>query len=195
MLITYQIPEQNFELIRDAIGSLLALELASQDITNDVTVWRDRFITFDASELPAINVSYDNTPYDNQNPKTRRGINKYFIDVKVNAKHTKDEKGDVTASLKCERIAGVVAYILSSTEYYMLGFQPGTVQSRWVESLQMGRIADEDVLHTIVCRVTLNVIANEMVTDGSAGELLEEITTRVTLNETDEGYKFELIKT
>ena len=192
-LITIQIPAQNFEVIRNSIGTLLAEELASQTAANDVTVWENRFIAFDNSELPAINVSYDNTPYDNHNAQSRRGVNKYYIDVIVSAKHSSTQKADYRSSLLCQKIAGIVAYILSSAEYHTLGLTTGLIQSRWVESLQMGKLAEQDSLHTIVCRVTFNVIAREDV-GNLTGTPLEIISSQVKLNETEKGYKFELIK-
>lgn len=192
--ITDQIPEQNFEIIRDQIGAILTLELAAQDVTQDIKVWTERFISFNQSELPAINVSFDNVPYDNHNPKTRTGENEYFIDIYTKAKHegnSKDEKGDVIASRLAQRIAGIVAYILSSAEYYYLDFEPGLIQSRWISEIKVGKLQEQDAVHTIVSRVTFKVKANENVGDltGVAGLIA---TSQVKLDQTEKGYLFKI---
>lgn len=190
--ITNQIPVQNFELIRDKIAEILALELPIQTAASSIKkVWIERFIPFNLEELPAINVTYDNTPYDRHDPKSRHGENQYYIDITTNAKHTATEKGDVLASKNAQRIAGIVSYILSSGEYRTLDFAPGIIQSRWVSDLRMGRLSEGDSLHTIIARITFKVRSSETVGDltGIAGEVF---TSKIQLDETDKGYFIEI---
>ena len=185
--ILTQIPEQNFELIRDKIKDILTDELDGQTYTQDVSVFSERFIPFDKTELPAINVSFDSVPYDRHDQKSRHGENQYYIDIVVNKVHTETEQGDVQASLKLQRITGIIAYILSSPEYRFLDFDPGTVQSRWVEGINIGRLQDQDALHTIVSRITFKVRASESVGSltGVAGEVY---SSQVKLDNTDKGH-------
>jgi len=193
--ITSQIPAQRFETIRDQIGVILTLELAAQTEAASFNVWSERFIPFDTSELDAINVLFDNASYENHNPKDRDGEDQYFIDILVNAKHTgntKAKKGDTIARKKVSRVAGIVAYILSSAEYYTLGFVPGIIGSRWVSDIVVGVISDQDATHTAAARVTFKVKAREIVGD-LTGVLLTEINSQVKLNETDKGFLYELI--
>jgi hypothetical protein len=195
--IPIQIPQRNFEIIRDGIGALLAFELADQAVTANVGVWRERMIAFDQKELPAVNVGFDNNNFDNQNAISKIGTMQFFIDVMANEKHVgheKEEQGDLLANITCQRIAGIIDYILSSTEYYTLGFAPGLIRSRWVSSINMGKLSEQDTKHSTVCRLTFNVIANEEVNPVAATPL-SILGTQVKLNETDEGYKFEIIKT
>lgn len=161
--INGQIPEQNFELIREKLKEILIEELASQTYTTDVTVYSERFIPFDKTELPAVNISFDNVPYDSHNQKSRHGENQYFIDIHVSKIHTATGQGDVEAAKKVQRISGIIAYILSSPEYRFLDFETGIIQSRWIESMAIGRLQDQDALHTIVSRITLKVRASEIV--------------------------------
>jgi len=183
-----QIPVQNFELIRDKIAVILALEIPVQTAASSIkAVWLERFIPFDLEELPAINISYDNTPYDRHDPKSRHGENQYYIDVIVNAKHSVTEKADIKASKLVQRIAGIVCYILSSAEYYTLDFNPGLIQSKWVSDLKIGKLSEGDALHTIVARIIFKVRANEIVGD-LTGVLGEIFTTQIKLDETDKGY-------
>ncbi len=190
--ITGQIPEQNFELIRDKIGVILVTELAAQTETQGFKVWSERVVPFNNSELPAINISFDNVPYDNHNPKSRTGENEYYIDVITKAKHqgnTEDQRGDIIASKKAQRVAGIIAYILSSGEYYTLDFPPGTIQSRWISEIKVGRIEDSDAIHTVLARVTFKVKANEYVDDltGVAGKVF---TAETRLEQTDKGFLY-----
>lgn len=190
--INYQIPKQRFELIRENIGQILTDELCGQDYVKqfeNFKVWNERFIQFDLTEMPAINVAYHNTPYQDYTPKEQQGINEYHIDIHMNAIHTRDVKGDTDAALKCQRLAGIVRYILMSQEQFHLGFDPGVVQSRWVETLEMGKITDNDAKQTIVARLTFRVKANEVVANIAPTEM-EAIHTQVKLGETEKGHYF-----
>lgn len=191
--ITYSIPNQNYELIRDKIGEILTIELPVQGINFDV--WQERTVPFDLTELNAINVLFDNSSYDNQDVQSRRGDNQYFIDILINAKHvgnTKEEKGDVIARKEAANIAGKVAYILLSQEYTYLNLPVGKVQNRFVQDINIGTLSDQDSTHTIVARVTYKVKANEYV-NNQQGIKATEIYSSVKLNETDKGFKYKLI--
>jgi len=190
--ITGQIPEQNFEKIRDRIGLILSTELAAQTVASDIKkVWIERSIPFDKTELPAINVVWDNASYDSHNPKDRRGENQYFIDIQYEFTHTSTEKGDIAGSKKAQRIAGIIAYILSSGEYYTLDYDPGLIQSRWIADLKIGRISEGDALHNVVARVSFKVVANEEVGNlsGVAGKIF---TSQFKINESEKGFYLEI---
>lgn len=192
-----QIPQQNFEIIRDQIGAILTLELADQTDAgaDEFEVWSERVVNWNNEEKKVINVTFDNAPYDNHNPKSRTGENQYFIDVIALAQHegdAKTEKGDVLASLLVQRIAGVIAYILSSPEYYYLDFQPGLIQSRWVSEIKTGKLQEQDATHRQVCRVTFKVKANELVGDLTGVQTLIS-SSQVKLDDTDKGHKYEIV--
>lgn len=195
--ITIQIQPRNFEIIRDRIGEILVLELADQVYTQNTSVWRERTIGYDKTELPSVNIGFDNSSYDNDNPIAKRGANQFYIDVHCNSKDQAVEisgtkRGDTIAAITCNRISGIIDYILSAPEYYNLGFDPGVIASNWVSSIKTGRLSEKDSLHTIVNRITFNVISNECVGELS-GVPFSSITTKVTINETDKGHRFELI--
>ena len=189
--ITIQIQPQNFELIRDRIGEILTLELADQAYSNNVSVWKERIIPFNHNELPAVNVAYDNTPYETKTPITQTGINEYYIDIHVNAKHSASEQGDVLASLKAQRLAGIIAYILRAPEYITLDFNPGVIHRTEVSDIKIGKLANQDSIHTVVARLIFKATANEDVKDieGVDGEIY---STQIKINETEKGHKFEL---
>jgi hypothetical protein len=186
-----QIPQQNFELIRDQIASILALELSAQTVATNLKTWIERIIPFGLEELPAINIYYQSTPYDNHTPVSRRGINKYIIDIHVNAKHTDADEADKLAAINVQRFAGIVMYILSCGEWYDLGFGPGTIASRWVESCTIGRVEQKDALHTVVAQIAFNVLSTESVGD-LTGLVLSVVSTQVKIDETEKGFLVEL---
>jgi hypothetical protein len=189
--ITGAIPVQNFESIRDTIASILVLELAAQTLTTSLKVWKERIIPFDVSELPAVNVYFDTAPYDNHNAKNRRAVNHYIIDVHVNAKHTTGSDGDTLASVNAQRYAGIIMYILSSAEYYTLGYQPGIIANRRVESVTIGRIQQNDAMHTVIAQIQFSVTANETVGD-LTGMALTYAQTCIKIDTTEKGILIEL---
>ncbi len=189
--ITYEIDQLNFEKIRENIGQILADELSYQDYTYNlgVTVWNERFIQFDGNEMPAINVAFNKADYEDYTQTARQAVNEYYIDVHANAPHTDTEQGDTRASLMCKRIAGIVSYILMSQEHRLLGFEPGIIQTKWIESMEMGKLSDNDTIHTVVCRIYFKVRANEIVQE-IPPVTGEKYTTQIKLGETDKGYYF-----
>jgi hypothetical protein len=187
-LITIQIPEQNFELIRTRIGEILTLELAAQTYAAGITVWKERFVPFNANELPAINVRYNSSSYDNEHLTYSRGDNEYHIDIHSKENGTDALNGDFRSSIKVERLAGIIRYILSSSEYSCLGFQ-SLIENRRVDSIDIGNIPTQDAMNTIVARVTFKVRAGESCNDLTPVNA-EGYTTQVKLDDTDKGYRF-----
>lgn len=196
--INYDIQRQNFEVIRENIGQILADEFPEQktnlenefsDDQVELTVWNERFIQFDPTEMPAVNVSYYRTTYEDYSPVDRQGINDYHIDIHAAAVHERAKYGDTQAAQICQRLAGIVSYLLMSQEYRFLGFEPGFIQSRWIESIDMGKITESDAAHTIVSRLLFRVKANETVREVPPTDL-EAIHTTVKLDETDKGHYF-----
>ena len=190
--IPIQIGHRNFELIRNNIGAILAFELADQTETVDVNVYAERNIPYDLKELPAVNVSFDNNSNVAQTTDFKRNENTYFVDVIVSGKHTNTEQGDELANLKCQRICGIIDYILSSPEYYNLDFDLGLIETSWVSDINIGRLQNQDSKHSVVGRLTFKVRAREDVQqiEGTPGEI---IGVTVKINETEKGHKFELI--
>jgi len=189
MEITHQISARNFELIRDRIGEILTTELAGQTYTTGITVWSERKIPFTQSELPAINVSYDNSGFDNKNVSYKRGENRYFIDIHVAEPSTDAAKGDVLGSKKVQRIAGIIDYILEFPIYSTLAFNPGFIATLMVETINLSDMLKEDANHNLVCRLQFKVVAGENTAQIQPTNA-EGYTTQVKLSETDYGHKY-----
>jgi len=140
------IPERKFETVRDKIVSILTDELTNQYslTTNSLYqagIFKERFVPFDKTELPAILVYFNNSEFDSKIPNNCKSDTTYAIEVHTRSSYTDSERGDTKASVDCDKLLGAIHYILSSPYYYNLDL-PGVVQTTMVESLQIGRNSD-----------------------------------------------------
>lgn len=191
-LINGIIPQQSFELVRDRIGQILALEIANQfTLTSnsdfDLDVWVERFVPFDKEELPTINVSLATGGFTGHTQKSTDGTYTYFIDVFTKAISTDDEKGDQMASVKLQRLLGMCRAILENPRYKTLGFDPPSIFNRHCESISIAEPGKQDATSSVMGRLAFSVKVLETV------ELIDPVLigrsdTRVKLYETDKGY-------
>ncbi len=93
--ITTIIPTQKFEILGSKVATIILTEFANQLIlvpTNPIfainKIWLERFIPFDKTELPAINVFFTNSNYTDNDTHNSLGDSKINIEVITNAKHT-----------------------------------------------------------------------------------------------------------
>lgn len=196
-LITSIIPVQNYELIRDRIGLILATELANQQILIEAdsgefvapTVWIDRYVPFDKTEMPAVNVAFGNGEYSNQNQISAEGVYTYFIDCYTNADTEDDTDGYTLSMAKLDRIMGMIRYILSSPFYATLNFPRGFILNRTIQSMGVFTKQDvQDALSDSVGRILFTVRAVET-QNGQTGVALEETGTTFKLGSTNKGFK------
>jgi len=197
--ITQIIPTQRFELIRDRIAQILALELANQAVLQSNTlfngkVWVERFIRFDKTELPAINVYFSDASYDHNTAITARGTNTYNIDLHCSAKHENGSDGDKLSMFKLQKLAGVIRAILEDPAYIRLDFANGVIQHTSVSSLRVSEPSQEDSFLITSGRLVFTVLSNENTRDLQPIDA-SEYTTSVTIGETDKGFYFETINT
>lgn len=193
------IQPQRFELIRDQIAAIIADEMQNQaTLASDATlapdVWIERFIPFDKSELPAIDIFFQNANYNENTPVTAKGENNYQIEVITAAKSTIDDDGDTLASRYCERLIGIIRTILSHPEYYKLDFAENFIYNTRISSIRMSEPRrEQDGTHTTTGLLTFTVIAEEYnkETSPSTGDRIT--TNKALLNETEKGFKIELI--
>ncbi len=201
MPIDLDIPEQNFELIRDAVASILTVELANQFARTanplfEAGVWLERFIPFDKEELPAIKVFYVSSSYKNNTFGNSKGECKIHIEVTTNAKDSASESGDKTASKNCQFLMGKIRYILSNPLYLRLGFSvPGFIEGREITDMNVSLPNNsQDGLHTIVGNLILNVRYEE-----NNGDLTSTpgliYSSQIKIDESDKGYKLEIDNT
>ena len=193
--INVPIPQQNFELVRDKIAQILALEFGNQytltgnELMN-LNVWVERFIAFDKVELPAINVVFDQTNYNHNDANTSAGDNRYNIFVINRASHTASQRGDTRATQELNRIMGIARYIIMHPAYHTLDFAPGFIFGRNVDMMRAIEPTDQgDGTQTIAAQMSATVRMNEH--NGAIAPVSGEIvSTSVKLAETDKGYYY-----
>lgn len=188
------IPTQAFELIRNRIAEILVDELPSQatlqgDSQLNATVYVERFVPFDLTELPAINVSINRGAYSEHTQRSTDGEYTFNIDVHTSAKSTSTVRGDVLAQFRLQKMLGVCRGILEDSRYKTLGFAPPFIESRKVTAMEFAQPTEGDGTSSVVGRLTFIVRApdrNGVVTP----ELIAGYDTQVKLALTNKGYIF-----
>jgi hypothetical protein len=189
------IPTQNFELIRDRIAYIAALELQGQvDMASPAgvapEVYIERNIRVDKEEVPLVNVLYGRSDYSNMNVRSVSGDNLFFIDVYTSSASTADDQGDKLASIILGKIMGQLRAIFQNPVYMRLGFAAPSIERVYVNAMY---VADKDSVKDALCqtvgRIELMVKAPENVELKTATAFGGDDTT-VKLSETDKGYKW-----
>ena len=188
------IPTQAFELIRNRIAEILVDELPSQatlagDSQLNARVFVERFVQFDLTELPAVNVSINRTAYSEQTQRNTDGEHTFSVDVHTSAKSTSTVRGDSLAIFRLQKLLGVVRGILEDSRYKTLGFAPPFIESRKVTAIEYAQPTEGDGTSTVVGRITFVVRAPDR-SGVVTPELIAGYDTQVKLALTNKGYIF-----
>lgn len=138
-----------------------------------------------------VNVSFNGSPYENNNPLRSEGLNTFYIDVYTKAKADDEDDADRLANIKLQKIIGKIAFILRHSYYKTLGFTPGFIGGTKVASIQ---VADNrnDQLNLNGCvmgRIVFEVRATEEVEPVEPRDMLGFYTT-VKLFNTNKGFVY-----
>lgn len=196
-VINTQIPTQSFELVRNRIAEILLDELSNQydlsyDDGIDVTeVSVERFVPFDITELPAVNVMLSRGMLTSHSAIHSDGTYTFYIDIHHSGKTTDENRGDTLAMVKVQRLAGMCRAILEDTRYKTLGFTPPFIMNRHVEDINFDVGNDQDMHNAVMARITFMVRVNENV-PVITPTLLAGYETSVKLSTTDKGYIFSI---
>ena len=194
-LIENIVPPSSFELVRDRIGEILAIEFKRQFMLSglyyiNLAVWVERFVAFDKSEMPAINVVLADGKYDNQDVRQADGTYNFYIECYANAASMPgDKRGDVEAMRRLHRILAIARAIIQSPKYLNLGFKVPKIMRRQIEALVVSQPESTDGLATCMGRLTLNVRVPECAELMTACNI-DGWETSVKLEETDKGYRY-----
>jgi len=199
-LIPGLIPKQNFEVIRDALGALLMLEMSAQyaldnSYPNIQAVDVERFIPYSGdTELPRINVNVDKIEWNQQSSRIAYGDVTYNIDIYATGNSSEVAEGDKEAMYLTSKIAGLVRAIITNPVYANLGVTPGAISSRCIDKLMiLSKAQVADALSNVLGRVQLMVRCAEGVELSLATNLVTEMTTKVKLNNSTYGYYYDII--
>lgn len=195
-ILTQKIPAQNFELIRDRIATILADEISAQSLIApltpelNATVFLERFVPFDKTDMPCVNVVFASGQYENQNTLTADAIYTYNIDVYAKAKSTLTDGGDKLATIKLHSIIGIIRAILENPAYRTLAFAAPSLQRVTVNDIAIEQPQNtQDGSSVIMGRLTFNVSVCESVQLKTANNIAGWETS-VKMNETETGYQF-----
>ena len=197
--LEYIIDKQNFELIRDRIGEILTYELRNQanltgkQFLKNVKVWIERVTPFDNTELPAVNIYFNDTLYNSSTVVNQQGQNTYHIDVLTQSKNSGSQQNDSDKQsyTLAANLLGITRSILQAPQYVRLNFDGGVILHREVSEIRMGKSSNQETQSVGGGRLVLKVNANELTKEIMAIEACK-YTTVVTLEETEKGFYYEL---
>ncbi len=194
-LIDGLIPAQGFEVIRDRICQILAVELEQQFLLSgdydleDIgdKIYMERMVPFDHTECPAINVRIERGDYNNQHQGAADGIYRYFIEHNVVALTEDGLRGDTSAKVKAHKIMGKVRAIFENPVYKTLAFPAPFIAHRHIESFVFSEPTRNDAENSTMAQMVLVVrcLENTALLDST---LILGYDTTVKLYDTDKGY-------
>jgi hypothetical protein len=198
-IITGSIPAQNYELIRDQIASVLALELANQWVLDNAVpkikkVYRDAFVPNDLdTEANLINVAVGKIEFDNSTVQKTVATVTYLIDCYAIADTTvATGAADEFSARTTNRIAGMARAILEYPDYDTLGLPAGIIGETCVRSYKLidkGTVTD--ALSGTVGRLEFEVNCLETSVDTDTARAINELTCTIYLNDTTDGYFYD----
>lgn len=199
MAFNYIIGTQNFERIRDIIGVIIAAEFAGQyTLTSNPLfqsdIWVERFVPFDVSELPAINITIDSIQEKQSNPGRTVYTANFQIQIFTLAEETDSQRGDIQSVLNNHKLTGAIRYILKNTTYVRLKLDssPLTIQNFQMPEIVFVKPDLQDGNNIMVSQITLAVQYDE--DNGSITPVnLQQVISQFKLDETEKGYKISLI--
>ncbi len=178
----------NFEVVRDQIAAILALEIAHQGelgldpvpkvFTERSNPW-GALVEDPPDEGPIVNVWFDTLSFDGAagNVVSRQKADATFnIDVYGFGTSTQDgaghAPGDEVAALACQATLRLVRQILMSAHYTYLGLR-GIVWKRWPQTLTMFKPPTDDrsAVNIVAGRLALVVSFNEFAPQVDGPEL------------------------
>jgi hypothetical protein len=194
----------SFELIRDKLSSLLALEFANQvrlaaaaGVDPDkyrLRVYQERtapwqeFFEEGADTSPLVNVWWDSSTFDkstgnvvmSQKNSVTYNIDCYGYGIAADNPAGGHIVGDQAAAEAVQRAARMVRQVIMAAENTYLGMR-GTVWGRWIDSVQSLQVRAEapNVQAVVAARVRVTVEATE-VSPQTATETLELMALSVT---------------
>lgn len=197
------IPPQNFEVLRNQIGAVIALEMAAQyarDNTypNIAAVDVERFISYDANtELPRINVSVQSVTFSGKSNQKQDGIAIYNIDIYTTSNSTAGSEGDKASMILMSKIAGMVRAILNfpgltPSGYTNLGLPNGSIGKTSVDSFTiLDKAAVKDALSNVVGRLQFSAYYIEPNVLDSPQYYVNELTATIHMKDSAYGFFYD----
>lgn len=194
-LINAVLGTASFELIRERIAEILYTELLSQyDYTGDEElsiprIYIERYVDFNASELPVINVQVAKVDLDNHSQMGADGNGQYWIDIHTKKETRGIEDGVYLANKWLQKLLGVCRQIIEHSNYKTLAFAPPFIMNKRIVSIQFLTHKTEDTKSIATGRLVMTVRAPE--SNGVfVPQNIAEWETVIKLHESEQGYKW-----
>jgi hypothetical protein len=205
-----EIVENNrYELIRDAIGRVLKLELDNQNTLIDAwneehegdegfvakknicsTVFLERYENIDDYECPLINVVYAESNHVKEATSFSTIYdNRYAIEVYTSSPTNSSDLGYKIAAKELSRTLGVIRSILMNNQNLYLDFVEKFIVSRNVRTMARTEPRLQADAHNIISGMVEVVYRAEEITELQSGELETFLTSVIKISDTDKGYK------
>lgn len=189
------IVRREWELIRDRIGLILAQELATQaqldydDVLFELPdVFIERYVAFNHTEMPAINVMVAQGEYTQETQQTQDGTWTFYVDAYATAKDEDDQRGDQYANMRLQRLIGMCQAIIMDSRFKTLLFEPGAISNRTVKGIMMADPTKAmEATNAVMARMTIEVRVSDEVELVDAIPLAEYATI-AKLSDTPLGY-------
>jgi hypothetical protein len=165
------------------------------NILPSVNVFIERFVTFDHTECPALNIIYDETIFSNKDNFNNTGEIQFFIDIITVAEDSTTKRGDQISTEDLHKLMGIARYILDSMEYRLLDLGAGIVQSKKV--VRMRTLSPDNTYNVSISNDSLNSISGRLYFNVRASEAVSfsetvaitEIHSTFTIEDSGLGYK------
>ncbi len=191
------------EKVRDSIGAILAADLSIQQNESDQlpnndpnklpftlpSVWVERFIPLDKTEVPAVVVAYSQSTMSGQERSSTRqiAVATFFVDAFVSKKGINGRD----AMVALNRLLHLMRSILMNPKYANLNVEG--VHSRNVNNIAIADPNRENTNNLVMGRIGVEVKLTEkeqLIDAPTVGSAI----TNVTLGLTDKGYVYEYQK-
>jgi hypothetical protein len=193
--INKEIPIQSFELIRNRLAAILAEEIPAQYMFSSDPALNVEGVFIERTEgTPAergitLNIIFDGTEPDERTSRTLKTRMKFLVVATVFGTATATDRGDKDASIKLGRLLGVVRHILSHGVYRTLAFTKPFIETTNAQEITVGKPQQKDLQWGVQGAVMVKVDAIDA-PEYDARTLIQEYSTQVKLDETENGYLF-----
>jgi len=198
--ITTAIQARNSEVIRDAIATILALELPSQATLTGLTyvnakIYAEKIGSIQFTETPVINIITTDLKWSDYSAFACKGDYTYIIEVYTNASGTSSSEGDKLAAQKCLRLIGIIQAILMNQAYKYMGLTQKIIMNRQPSGATRAIPRNtDDANNTVMMAIDFKVQTNEIVTAGNS-IAFDSSFTDIIITETNNGIEYNIDKT
>lgn len=187
MALLSSIPEQDFEKIRDRIGTILFDEFQVQTIIPKI--FNERTVAFDKIDIPCINVVLASGEPSQRDPSGTRTTYRFNIDAYASNKTTSSNRADYESTKKLHRMIAVIKQVFLNPVYRTLLFAPPSLSHVNFVNFAIAEPIKKDGITMTMARVVFDFEVfegNELKDSTQATDVLG----RVKLHETDEGFQY-----